>query len=707
VSATLKPVIHVDEDKCVNCHRCIAVCPVKYCIDGSGEKVSLKHELCIGCGACIKACTHKAREGLDDFDAFMDGLRRGERIMAVVAPAVAARFPDDYLRFNGWLKSLGIAAVIDVAFGAELTVESYLRHVKAASPRLVIAQPCPAIVSYIEIYQPELLPYLAPADSPMLHAMKSARELKRELKSHKIAVISPCVAKRREFDATGLGDYNVTLERLARHLEEEGIALSSFPETEFDNPPAERAVLFSSPGGLKETVEREVPSLSASIRKAEGPATIYPYLRELPEALRRKANPLILDCLNCEKGCNGGTGTGSQDTPVDILEAAVRRRDERQRKLLEGKGLVRQSSAKAVRKGIRSWWKADLFARSYVDRSGEKGLVMPDERQLTATYREMLKEKEEDFLNCAACGYNSCEGMAVAVFNGLNKPDNCQHYKRIMLEKGRQAAVDMSLALDVEISRSTSLLESVISMLPELTRLTDEQTSSLEEATDRVHGFLEGLKKSSSLSTERREGLSSLLSMAGGVQGDLSKSLEAVQILKDKMKGVHDLVLSINHIATQTNLLSMNAAIEAAHAGSAGSGFAVVASEIRSLADQAGKSASKIAKTIADMTRDVESTSAMTKRSGSDINRVLGDLSENATGMKAIFDSLGSMSAETDEVKASLKTLSRAAGGVMDTYKRMEESLREAAAEIAKIAKISRANVESIEVAGDEPTSRN
>ena len=51
---SLKPVISVDKDKCVNCHKCIAVCPSKYCNDGSGDYVSVDHALCIGCGACIK-----------------------------------------------------------------------------------------------------------------------------------------------------------------------------------------------------------------------------------------------------------------------------------------------------------------------------------------------------------------------------------------------------------------------------------------------------------------------------------------------------------------------------------------------------------------------------------------------------------------------------------------------------------------------------
>jgi Fe-S-cluster-containing dehydrogenase component len=69
--------------------RCIAVCPVKYCIDGPGDKVSINEDLCIGCGSCVQACTHDARRIIDDTVEFLRALSRGEKIVAVVAPALA------------------------------------------------------------------------------------------------------------------------------------------------------------------------------------------------------------------------------------------------------------------------------------------------------------------------------------------------------------------------------------------------------------------------------------------------------------------------------------------------------------------------------------------------------------------------------------------------------------------------------------------
>ena len=187
----LSPVIKIDEEKCINCYACITACPVKFCMDGSGEKLLINKDLCIGCGNCIGACDHEARHLVDDTPAFFDDLKKGQKIIAIVAPAAASFFPEKYLNLNGYLKSLGVEAVFDVGFGAELTILSYVNLIKEKNPRLLISQHCPAIVTFIEIYHPELLPYLAPADGPMLHSIKMIREYFHQYNNYKIAVISP------------------------------------------------------------------------------------------------------------------------------------------------------------------------------------------------------------------------------------------------------------------------------------------------------------------------------------------------------------------------------------------------------------------------------------------------------------------------------------------------------------------------------------
>jgi HD-GYP domain-containing protein (c-di-GMP phosphodiesterase class II)/ferredoxin len=430
----LTPVIRIDEEKCINCYACIVGCPVKYCMDGSGEKLLINADLCIGCGNCITVCTHKARTIIDDTDRFMEDLKQGKKIIAITAPSIASFFLGQFLNFNGYLKSLGVEAVFDVSFGAELSVLSYINYIKEKNPRTVIAQSCPAIVSFIEIYHPELIPYLAPADSPMLHTIKMIREYYPEYKNHKVAVISPCIAKRREFDETGMGDYNITMIALKNLMDKQKIDLSSFAPAEYTGEHAERAVGFSLPGGLLDTAERFAPSIRRHTRKIEGVHTIYPYLKEFFELLNTDTKlPLMIDCLNCEKGCNGGPGTGNAGKPYIVLENPIRKR---RAKLEEyHRPEKREWVYKKYRKVLNKYWEKDLYNRSYRDLSGNNTLRHPGEDELIEIYHSLRKFKKEDLYNCTCCGYGNCNEMAMAIYNKLNKPENCAHYILALLRE--------------------------------------------------------------------------------------------------------------------------------------------------------------------------------------------------------------------------------------------------------------------------------
>ena len=422
---TLTPVVRIDESKCVNCYVCISSCPVKFCMNGSGDKLLINHDLCIGCGNCIGTCTHDARHIIDDTSDFFRGLEDGIRMIAIVAPAIASFLPGKYLNFNGYLKSLGIEAVFDVSFGGELAIASYIDHIKS-NPRMVICQPCPAIVKFVQIFQPKLLPFLAPVESPMLHTIKMIREYYPEYASCKIAVVSPCIAKRREFNDTGLADYNVTMLALKKIMDERNVDVGAFPATEYDGPQAERAVRFSSPGGLMDVAERFAPGIARRALRIEGVHVVYPYLEELANLLDGDFRlPLLLDCLNCEKGCNGGPGTGNNKTPMIVLENPIR---ERSNQLEEfHKTDMGSEYAKKYNDFIGRYWKSGLYNCSYRDYSRNNYLKIPNDAQIKAIYRGLKKHDSEDIYNCAACGYGSCRAMAIAIFNKLNKTQNCAH----------------------------------------------------------------------------------------------------------------------------------------------------------------------------------------------------------------------------------------------------------------------------------------
>jgi iron only hydrogenase large subunit-like protein len=548
----LPTVIEIDKDKCTGCFQCIRSCPVRFCNDGTNDAgvIALDSDRCIGCGACIKACTHNARYIVDDLERFQADLKRRVPIVAIVAPAIAAHFPDHYFNMNGWLKSIGVSAVFDVCFGAELTVKSYLEYIKQNNPQMAIAQPCPAIVSYIQIYKPELLPYLIPIHSPMLHTVQMIREFYPRYSMYKIAVISPCAAKKREFEETGLADYNVTLRNLQEYFENGNINLDDYPQEDYDNPPAERAVLFSSPGGLMRTALRENSELGDSIRKIEGPG-VYHYLDTLPDAVKKGKNPLLIDCLNCEWGCNGGSGTNGHGKIPDDLEWNVEKRSRELKQLY--KDSREETSEDLLHAAIDSYWKPDIYTRKYSNLSSNNTVRDPHPHETARIFKEeLMKECREDVLNCGACGYHSCEEMAKALYNDLSLSQYC-------FVKQQKKLVKNEKSLTVQ------------------TREQSEFTRRLFEEINRIKAQTEDCAR-------------------------LMKKVHA------GTEGITAMVQKITSIARQTNLLALNASIEAARAGKFGAGFAVVSQEVRELARISNDAAQGISDMIQNSIHDIETS---------------------------------------------------------------------------------------------------
>ncbi len=658
IKTELAPVIGVIKENCVNCHRCIAVCPVKYCIDGSGDTVTINHNLCIGCGRCIEACSHDARVPLDDTELFRSALDSGEKFVAVAAPAVAANFPDAWKNVFGFLEKKGVAAFFDVGFGAELTVASYLDYIKAKNPDSVIAQPCPALVSYIEIYRPNLLPYLAPADSPMLHTIKMVEQFFPKYSGYRIVVLSPCLAKRREFDDVRPNALNVTFRGLDSWLKEEGIKLSEFPERDFDGPRGERAVGFSTPGGLKETVARENGGIVDQVRKIEGSDVVYSYLDSFPESVRLGVQPLLVDCLNCERGCNGGPGTLTSEKTVDELEYDIRRRERQARKEHGTDGVKDDKASRVMERRIREFWKPRLYDRAYQDRSGSSALRIPDKDQLNEIYRRMRKTEKRDYLNCHACGYESCEHMAVAVFNGLNKPENCHHTRYKMILDEKEAITSLYENLTGEIGTCHGLMDGIQNQLKDVNTHVSHQTFSLVESSEFIERMLETIRDLAERAAERQNALSNLVQAAGSGEKDMRETVEAIGMIADSITEIGNMIGLIDDIASRTNLLSFNAAVEAAHAGESGRGFAVVAGEMKNLANGVSENARSVNRSLSDLMKRTGEGRETIQRAEAAVNSLVDEIRLTADGFYQMIEHTNHMSDGSGRISESLEGLS-------------------------------------------------
>ena len=195
---------------------------------------------------------------------------------------------------------------------------SYLKAKEELSLSSVIAQPCSSVVNFCERYMPELLPSLAPIQSPLI-CMAIYLRLEKQLEG-KIAFLSPCIAKTDEIGDQNTGklvSYNITFDKLKRKLAEMHVQLDQYPETGFDGMQPGIGHVYSRPGGLGETIR--VTNKDLWIRQIDSVRRVYPYLKEYYQRQTKQLPvPDIVDILNCTGGCNCGTGTEQKISMDDI-----------------------------------------------------------------------------------------------------------------------------------------------------------------------------------------------------------------------------------------------------------------------------------------------------------------------------------------------------------------------------------------------------
>ena len=154
--------IYTDTNRCINCKNCIDDCPAPKSnvavLDETGTvKIQVNVEECIFCGRCIDACTHGARLFRDDCSEFFTDLKNGKKISLLISPSFFLNYSKNHGNILGYLKSLGVNSIYNVSLWADLTIWAYRNYIKANNHNVLISQPCPAIVSYIEKQQPDLL----------------------------------------------------------------------------------------------------------------------------------------------------------------------------------------------------------------------------------------------------------------------------------------------------------------------------------------------------------------------------------------------------------------------------------------------------------------------------------------------------------------------------------------------------------------------
>ena len=325
----------------------------------------------------------------------------------MVAPSYVAEFEElgNIALFAGMLKKLGFSQLYEVGMGADLVAGAYETLINKHPGKGYINSDCPAIVSFVEKYHPDLIGSLTPVVSPMVATARYIRHLKGS--EAKLVFIGPCIAKKDESNEV---DEVLTFAELRTLFASRRIRPSNVKVSEFTPPLAMKGAGFPVSRGMLQSMKLNGNHVDQRVVVAEGRVNFQEAIREYASG---KLGSIQLELLCCE-GCIMGPGTSP-----------------------EGKKFIRRSHVLSHLhnrlKDAQGPWEGVRAERPPLDLSrtferDDQRMSDPLDHEIDKVLHGMGKVSSQDHLDCGACGYDTCLNHARAITQGLAELEMCLPY---------------------------------------------------------------------------------------------------------------------------------------------------------------------------------------------------------------------------------------------------------------------------------------
>ncbi|GHV96464.1 methyl-accepting chemotaxis protein [Spirochaetia bacterium] len=275
-----------------------------------------------------------------------------------------------------------------------------------------------------------------------------------------------------------------------------------------------------------------------------------------------------------------------------------------------------------------------------------------------------------------------------------------------------------------EVNSAAGAMERIIAGLDKLNGQISIQVDSVSQSSSAIEEMLANIQSVTETLVKNTANINSLAESSKTGRTDLQKVSTDIQEIARESEGLLEINSVMQNIASQTNLLSMNAAIEAAHAGESGKGFAVVADEIRKLAENSAAQSKTISAVLKKIKSSIDtitkSTSVVLERFGTieqEVTTVSNQeaqirnaMEEQGIGSRHILEAItqlnsvtdlvqsasSSMSAESKEVMNQSGNLKRITGEVAGGMDEMTESADQINSTVTRVKEITQENKQNI-----------